>query len=895
MLKPFSSFAAVLSALILALVLVFCGESITTPLSSTQTPPVTASPVDSGAVTTEKNPDTNPECAHEMTEKIIPPSCTQGYTLHYCKKCSYSYSDNFVEAVGHSYKDVITAPTCTEKGYTTHTCTVCKHSYKDTETAATGHSYGEYVITKEATLTEKGIMTATCQNCPKTTTKSYEHEINATASKGLEYYILPNETVRLKGLGTCTDTVVKVPAITPDGKTVVEIGGNVFKNSKVTRVILPDTVTSINSYAFANAPELVTVNIPKNVETISDYAYQNSPKLTTVYFDAVNCIRTQNQYSSYYASTGATFKELIVGDEVENLPPCLCIGVETLERVTLGKNVKTIGSSCFSGTTALKTILLPEGIVHIKGSAFYKSGLTSLTLPNSLEKIADSAFYQCPIEQTELILPENMSYIGDRAFSAIQVGTLVIKADALITGSVRDGLFCLATIGKVEFPDRMIELPAMMFKEVGGLTSITLPTGITKIPEQFFAKCPDLETVTLPSTVKELAVFTFNECTALKTVVGIENVSRINGSVFAGCSALETVDLSGATYLGEFLFKDSGITDFTFPACITKIPNSFFVNCKSLTSYTIPSHITEVGVDVFRGSGVTELTIPASITTYGQWAFARISSLERVVIEEGVTDLSSWFFSECENLKSVTLPSTLTSIAPNAFYRCLALTEIVIPEGVTRIQDYAFASCTSLTDVTFPSTLQSIGYSAFDGCQLTSLTLPESLTLIDDFAFSGMPFEEITLKGIVTIGSYAFSGCDNLKRVDFGSKLQTIKAHAFSGCVALEEVILPDTLQTIGEKAFRNCSALKKLHLGNNLTSLGFGAFMNCTVLTRVYLPESLSAMKISTTNNGTLPFEGCSPTLTFYTSLETVTPEWRFYFGNVIPNTSYEDYTALS
>ena len=110
MLKRFSSFAAVLSVLILTVLLVSCGESITTPLSSTQTPPVTASPVDSGAVTTEKNPDTNPECAHEMTEKIIPPSCTQGYTLHYCKKCSYSYSDSFVEAVGHSYKDVITPP-----------------------------------------------------------------------------------------------------------------------------------------------------------------------------------------------------------------------------------------------------------------------------------------------------------------------------------------------------------------------------------------------------------------------------------------------------------------------------------------------------------------------------------------------------------------------------------------------------------------------------------------------------------------------------------------------------------------------------------------------------------------------------------------------------------------
>ena len=38
----------------------------------------------------------------------------------------------------HSYKDVVTAPTCTEKGYTTHTC-ACGDSYVDTYTDPLGH------------------------------------------------------------------------------------------------------------------------------------------------------------------------------------------------------------------------------------------------------------------------------------------------------------------------------------------------------------------------------------------------------------------------------------------------------------------------------------------------------------------------------------------------------------------------------------------------------------------------------------------------------------------------------------------------------------------------------------------------------------------------------------
>ena len=61
----------------------------------------------------------------------------------------------------------------------------------------------------------------------------------------------------------------------------------------------------------------------------------------------------------------------------------------------------------------------------------------------------------------------------------------------------------------------------------------------------------------------------------------------------------------------------------------------------------------------------------------------------------------------------------------------------------------------------------------------------------------------------------------------------------------------------------------------------------NCTALTRVYLPKSLTAMKVSTT--ATPVFSGSS--ITCYTELESVLPEWRFYFGNVIPNTTYEDF----
>ena len=71
----------------------------------------------------------------------------------------------------HSYKDVVTAPTCTTKGYTTHTC-ACGDSYVDAYTDALGHAWDNGKVTKEPTGTETGVKTFTCTRCGETKTKS---------------------------------------------------------------------------------------------------------------------------------------------------------------------------------------------------------------------------------------------------------------------------------------------------------------------------------------------------------------------------------------------------------------------------------------------------------------------------------------------------------------------------------------------------------------------------------------------------------------------------------------------------------------------------------------------------------------------------------------------------
>ena len=148
---------------------------------------------------------------HDYESKIVKPTCTaQGYTRYTCKTCGNTYTDHFVEAeghkygewttvkeptcvdlgkdertcsvcsyvderdidaLGHSYKDTVIDPSCTERGNTIHECERCGHTYTDGYTEPTGHNFGEWVDLTKPTCTASGVMQRKCADCPQTETK----------------------------------------------------------------------------------------------------------------------------------------------------------------------------------------------------------------------------------------------------------------------------------------------------------------------------------------------------------------------------------------------------------------------------------------------------------------------------------------------------------------------------------------------------------------------------------------------------------------------------------------------------------------------------------------------------------------------------------------------------
>ena len=148
---------------------------------------------------------------HDYESKIVKPTCTaQGYTRYTCKTCGNTYTDHFVEAeghkygewttvkeptcvdlgkdertcsvcsyvderdtdaLGHSYKDIVVDPSCTDRGNTIHECERCGHTYTDSYTDATGHDFGEWTSLTKPTCTASGVEQRKCTSCPQTETK----------------------------------------------------------------------------------------------------------------------------------------------------------------------------------------------------------------------------------------------------------------------------------------------------------------------------------------------------------------------------------------------------------------------------------------------------------------------------------------------------------------------------------------------------------------------------------------------------------------------------------------------------------------------------------------------------------------------------------------------------
>lgn len=401
------------------------------------------------------------------------------------------------------------------------------------------------------------------------------------------------------------------------------------------------------------------------------------------------------------------------------------------------------------------------------------------------------------------------------------------------------------------------------------LTEVTIPNTVNEIRGNAFAGTP-LVRVTIPASVEKLGLGVFVGCDQLEKIVVQAKASAVTGPLFSGGDVIlgtGRINCPKLTSVGP-IGSGSNI-EISWDA----IPAGVFMDCNGLREIIIPDTIAEIGHNAFAETGVTEVTIPAHVTKLGTNIFNRCQNLSHIIIKADASAITGPLYSNYTDSfgNQVIGCPLLTSVGPigsgssieiggdtipaSAFAGCVGLQTITIPETVKTIGDQAFNTCTGLTQITIPDTVTTIGSRAISYCpNLKVLNIPASVIRINnghDGMFGGCTnLETITVDSENTVytaqdGALFSKEKTTLYCVPQGKSgftipvgVNKIENGAFSGCTKLTEINIPSGVTEIGYDAFTDCSGLTKLVIPDGVMS-NFFNFRGCTALTEVTLPGS--------------------------------------------------------
>lgn len=290
--------------------------------------------------------------------------------------------------------------------------------------------------------------------------------------------VLPNTVTKidneaLKG----NDNIV---SITIPGS-VKDIGNNAFEGcTKLERVIFtnPEETNEnliIRLSAFQNCKKLTECEIPARAYQVVGNIFKGCTSLTEIKVNA------NNPY--YFAQDGVLFGPALVNykpqyDEAYALQsyPAGRQGAYTIPSEVNGKEIDQIWTSGFEGAAGLTDISIPASIGRLGTAAFEGTGLTHVTIPDTVQQVDPAVFQNC----TKLVsvkLPAGLAEIDQYMFAN-----------------------CIS-LQHVDMPDTITKINIYAFHNCTSLTSLALPKNLSSLSVGCFDKCINLQHVVVPPSV----------------------------------------------------------------------------------------------------------------------------------------------------------------------------------------------------------------------------------------------------------------------------------------------------------------------------------------------------------------------------------------------------------
>ena len=678
---------------------------------------------------------------------------------------------------------------------------------------------------------------------------------------------------------------------------VKTLDNEAFKNSNLTSITLPNSITEIGKSVFENCKKLEAVTLSENIKIINENTFLNCEKLKNVYLpDKVEIIKI-------YSFGGVGIEKILFKGTESETPKTIFISknssLHSIENnafeVTLFKatndgvvSTNMLNEVSFSDKLQVnernynfllsnkltkiniseknESVLLEDTILYantdkssIARAMVCPNNVTPVEIVNlSVRLVYDYAFY-CSNGIKNIVFDNSLSNygLGIGAFYGCNAYEIDLSLCENLTKLKSYSFYNMKNLTKITLPNNdgsLAEVERYVFFNSPYLTELVLPDTIVHFTEEnsqsFFLVNCGIKSLKLPKTLLKLPMYSFNECNELLSFSYSDNFI-INGDtcIVSYANKLKTINLpifsrTVKSTNGEWFVSIKGDINrvISEPFESETKANAYLVRIQKLCDeigYTEYEYVVEfyeyrATIDVNK-----DFYTKGHISTFNE-----CKNVETFVLNEN--DDNRLFYATNDGVNNLTNDETNKKSGKSIIRinqdGTKSLVKVVysansykLPDYITYCESGAF-SHTLLSSITLTQNISKItsGMFAFTS-NLKNLNLPETITDISDYAFYNSGIENIKLSDNIThIGLGAFTYC-TFKTFTLPKKLTTI-----------------DAASRKNDGVFENCYNLESIIIPENVTRISERLFFNCGSL------KIVEVLSPNLSNIDGFAFNGC-------------------------------------